>query len=646
MHAIRNLIASIAILHCLLLGSAGAADGPAAAGKALLDVTPGNASLAKCLAPSSVQVTADASKDPAATGVLVTIQPGKDNYPGLAIKPDGGAPWDLSACGHIDVRVTNLGAKPLALTLRVDNAGDWRQGPWNTEQSTLKPGETGTVTTIFGYSYGHKPGFKLNPAKVTQVLVFATKSDDVRSFRIESLTAAGPAGEAPPVDPKSIRVKPAGGVLLGAGTVIDAEKQIDAVSAKASFAAGEKPSIQITFDGGKNEPRFTLKPAVGRWDLRDAIEIRVRLRNTGTAPLTPRVRLDCGGAPSDWVQAPDPLSPGAQQELTIHFAGLVPWRAIKNSGDRTSWNGEPNTGSRITSDAVSAVVISADHPAAGATLTVDSIVAGLEADMKLPEWLGKRPPVEGDWVKTFDDEFDGAAIDLTKWNVQGPNYYDKKSHWSKDNVIVGGGVAKLHYEKKTGRHNDNPIEKISDYASGYLDTLGKWTQRYGYFEARMKLPRSPGLWPAMWLMPDRGANAGPQWMRQDTGNGGMEFDVMEHLTRWGPYRYNIAMHWDGYGKNHKQTGTEKIYLQPDKDGWIVSGILWTPGVMVIYGNGHEVARWEDPRISSVPSDLMFTLPMGGWDNDALDDSRLPADFEIDYVRAWQRRDLVEAPAAR
>ena len=33
---------------------------------------------------------------------------------------------------------------------------------------------------------------------------------------------------------------------------------------------------------------------------------------------------------------------------------------------------------------------------------------------------------------------------------------------------------------------------------------------------------------------------------------------MEHLTRWGPTRYNIAMHWDGYGKSHKSTGSEKV----------------------------------------------------------------------------------------
>ena len=280
--------------------------------------------------------------------------------------------------------------------------------------------------TVFGYSYGRKPGFKLNPAKVTQVLVFALKSDTVRSFRIESLKAAGPAGEAPPVDPKSIRVKPRDGVLLGAGAVIDAQKQIEAVGAKASFTGGEKPTIQIMFDSGKTDARVALKPPVGRWDLRDAIEVRVRVRNTGSAAITPRVRLDCGGAPSDWIKANDALPPGGQQELTIEFAGVVPWRAIKNSGDRTSWNGEPNTGTRITSDAVSAVVISADHAPAGATIVVDSIIAGLAPDLKLPDWLGKRPPVEGDWVKTFDDEFDGVALDLTKWNNEGPNYYDKR----------------------------------------------------------------------------------------------------------------------------------------------------------------------------------------------------------------------------
>jgi hypothetical protein len=39
---------------------------------------------------------------------------------------------------------------------------------------------------------------------------------------------------------------------------------------------------------------------------------------------------------------------------------------------------------------------------------------------------------------------------------------------------------------------------------------------------------------------------------------------------------------------------------------------------------------------------MFTLPQGGWDNNAVDDKQLPADFVVDYVRVWQRKDLASA----
>ena len=517
------------------------------------------------IAPTSEQVTVT-------PGIAVTIRPGKEGYPGIKLAPKDGT-WDLSAFGHVEARVVNTGAKPISISLRVDNSGDWQDGPWNTESVYLKPGNAGTITTIFGYSYGRQPGYALKPAAVTGMLIFATKSDAEQSFRLESLAAAGPAGEKLPVNPDSIRTKPKDGVLTGTSP--------------------------------------TFKPEIGRWDLRDYLEVRVNVRNNGETNVTPRVRLESNGGPTDWITAAAPLAPGAAQEFVIPFAG------------------------KFVNDAVFALAV------LPASLVIESGKAAVPAQPELPAWLGQRPPVEGDWIKTFDDEFDGNAIDESKWNVYGPNYWDKTSHWSKDNVIVGGGVVRLRYEKKTGFQNDDPKQKRSAYASGFLETYGKWTQRYGYFEARMKLPTAPGLWPSFWMMPDRGAALGEQWKRQDTANGGMEFDIMEHLTRWGPFRYNIAMHHDGYGKQHKMIGSDKVYVQPDKDGFLTCGLLWTPGSAVYYCNGREVYRWENPRISNVASDMMFTLPMGGWDNNRLDDAQLPADFIIDYVRVWQRKDLAE-----
>jgi len=81
------------------------------------------------------------------------------------------------------------------------------------------------------------------------------------------------------------------------------------------------------------------------------------------------------------------------------------------------------------------------------------------------------------------------------------------------------------------------------------------------------------------------------------------------LTRWGRYRYNIAMHLDGYGKEHIAVGSDKIYVEADKDGFITCGLLWTPGSTIYYCNGKEVFRWESPKVSRVPSDMMLTIPM-------------------------------------
>ncbi len=99
------------------------------------------------------------------------------------------------------------------------------------------------------------------------------------------------------------------------------------------------------------------------------------------------------------------------------------------------------------------------------------------------------------------------------------------------------------------------------------------------------------------------------------------------------------MHWDGYVADHKSTGSDKIYVQPDKDGYITTGLLWTPGSAIYYCNGKEVLHYENDRVSSVPSYIILDMVSGGWDNPPLEIEKLPADFIIDYVRVWQRKDL-------
>src|SRR5438309_8645873 len=74
--------------------------------RVLLDMGDG---VEKRVTPTSDQVTVARSPDLAAPGIAVTIQPGKEGYPGLKLKPEA-APWDLSAFGHVEARVVNTGA--------------------------------------------------------------------------------------------------------------------------------------------------------------------------------------------------------------------------------------------------------------------------------------------------------------------------------------------------------------------------------------------------------------------------------------------------------------------------------------------------------------------------------------------------------
>lgn len=608
-------------------------------------VDPVSPHIAAHIETSTGQVTFSTGKD----GVTVNIAGGPEQYPGITFKPETGAAWDLTPWGHVEARITNLGAGNLSINLRVDNKKDGSSN--NCEGVNLKPGESKIVKVVFGYSYGSKPGFQLNPGSVIQLLFFASgKKDTARSFRIEDIQASGSSGEKPPIDPGTVRIKPENGVIFGGKVKIDAAKQL---VAKGGAKAALTPAggIQIEFTGAAKNESVTLRPDIGSWQLTDFFQVQVTLKNTGGSPVTPSLRLESKGGTGDTISPSAPIAPGAEAQITIPFAALVPpviptdpRQEVfgKGSWSENNWEPKAGTGTKFTSDWTKGVTFIGSATGGAKSLVVTSIVANVPPP-SLPAWLGQRPPVDGDWVKTLDENFDKDGLDLHTWNIYTDNYWDKRTHFSKDNALVRNGKLVLHYEKKTGYHNDNPNDtktvRQTDYSCGFADTYGKWRQRYGYFEARVKLPKAPGLWPAFWTMPDRGLDAGPQWARAGTGKGGMEHDILEFLSGWGPYRYNTAFHWDGYGKEHKSAGTSCNYVLPDKDGFITTGVYWVPGLAVYYAQGQEILRWESPRVCNVPSYIMFNMVSGGWDNQPLEDAKLPDDFIIDYVRVWQRKDL-------
>ena len=572
------------------------------------------------------------------TGIAMSfpIQPAP--HSGVHVTPATGKTWDLSAYGHIEAKVTNTGVKSLPFVMHVvdDTEDYWVET--NTEFINVAPGETKVLTVYFGYQYGFEPSASFKSSNIKELYLFLFDTKDPQSFRIEELKVGGVPGEKPHFDPNTLSYKPKSGVILGQGVTFDLAKQVEANEAKV--AAGMDGALVVDFAGGKEES-LKIKPPIGMWDLTDANEIRVGVKNTGQIPVTPSIVVGPNKVP-----AKGPIAPGTEAEIIVPFI-----------------QGGSAAGGVFDSDKAKEFSLISDTTPRTKQLLITRIVADVAIDSDIPGWLGKKPPVDGDWTQTFDEEFDGPTIDYKKWNSLGSNRdaihqgwnrnhnKNRETHFSKENTILKDGNVLLHFEKKTGKNNDSASGPETGYASGYLSTLGKWTQRYGYFEARLKLPKAPGLWTTFSLLPDRGKAVTPPANRFsalklpiDTGSGGIEFDLVDHFSCWGIYRVNMALRANliadkpavnaksGYIANNG-------YMRADKNGYVTTGLLWTPGVAVFYKNGREIYHWENTRIGDIQAYMKLVVAGGGNGNSLVDDDRLPDDFVIDYVRVWQRKDL-------
>ncbi len=71
--------------------------------------------------------------------------------------------------------------------------------------------------------------------------------------------------------------------------------------------------------------------------------------------------------------------------------------------------------------------------------------------------------------------------------------------------------ARSRWEKRDAQNTDMTGYKgpLMHYASGAITSMGKWTQTYGYWEARIKMASGPGTWPGL-LAADRSRRAGEE----------------------------------------------------------------------------------------------------------------------------------------
>ena len=244
-------------------------------------------------------------------------------------------------------------------------------------------------------------------------------------------------------------------------------------------------------------------------------------------------------------------------------------------------------------------------------------------------------------VLVWSDEFDGPAKsspDSSKWSFDtggggwGNNEMEYYTSRLQNAFINGRGqlVIKALRENYTG-----PDNVTRNYSSARLRTKGKFTQKFGKFEARIKLPFGQGIWPAFWMLGSDIDTAG--WP-----NSG-EIDIMENIGR-SPSTNHGSLHGPGYSGDSPLSG---IYTLPNgqhfSDAFHVFTIEWEPTAIRFYvdGNLYQTRTPADVPagrrwVFDHPFFILLNVAVGGnWPGSPDATTSWPQSMLVDYVRVYK-----------
>jgi beta-glucanase (GH16 family) len=241
------------------------------------------------------------------------------------------------------------------------------------------------------------------------------------------------------------------------------------------------------------------------------------------------------------------------------------------------------------------------------------------------------------WRLVWSDEFDGTALDLSKWefevNARGGGN-NELQYYVTNNARVRDGVLfiEAHKEPYTG------LEGTRDYTSSRIRTRGKGDWLYGRFEVRAKLPKGQGMWPAIWMMPSAERYGG--WPHSG------EIDIME-LIGHEPNKIHGTLHYSRPGGRHAYTGTDTtLAVGTFADDFHVFRLDWEPGVMRWYVDDRlyqTQTNWQS-RANSFPAPfdqrfhLILNLAVGGnWPGNPDATTAFPQAMLVDYVRVYRKK---------
>ncbi|MFN5849693.1 MAG: family 16 glycosylhydrolase, partial [Chitinophagales bacterium] len=249
---------------------------------------------------------------------------------------------------------------------------------------------------------------------------------------------------------------------------------------------------------------------------------------------------------------------------------------------------------------------------------------------------GQKLP-KREWTIAWSDEFNDnlvASPDVSKWSFNigvGPNndgWGNQELQYYTDrlDVVSTDGKGNLRIVAKKENLNNR------EFISGRIMTKGKFSQKYGKIEARIKTPSGPGIWPAFWLL---GNNIDTvQWP-----NCG-EIDIMEQKGNQ-PNTVFGSLHGPGYSGGNSKSGTYSLMNDRFDNDFHIYAVEWYEDRIDYFVDGYLYNRINKTDVSGKwvfdqPFFIILNVAVGGnFVGFPNVNTAFPQTMQVDYVRVYK-----------
>jgi beta-glucanase (GH16 family) len=252
---------------------------------------------------------------------------------------------------------------------------------------------------------------------------------------------------------------------------------------------------------------------------------------------------------------------------------------------------------------------------------------------------GTLPDPSG-YTLVWSDEFNGAGVDGTKWTPEtgGGGWGNNEAEVYTGNaanlgIIADGAVSALRITAR----QDSP----GSFSSARIKTQGRFSFKYGKAEARIKLPKGRGMWPAFWMLGDSISSLG--WPRCG------EIDILEMRGGIADGVIGSTLHWGADWQHHEYVGIERPALANGAafaDDYHVFTMEWDASDFRFYLDGslyytQAITTSGYADMSAFTTGNFFfilNLAVGGnyISNQLPNSSFISQDMLVDWIRVYQK----------